>query len=961
MAELAPELIGDFGGQVSAVEIGIDAVYVGAGARVRVLERGQQASLLGRSPILGGRVHDLVYEDDLLFVAAGKAGLLMLDVTRPDDIAPIGPVALPAAGQRYTELELLKDDHVVVSVETREGGGLVHVFERGEDGSLRLMAATALDGIAAGLDLLGDRLVVGMPGIGVVLFEIDRASGRLVELGRVEDGLGMATVLGDRFFFPDEIWLHEIDWSELSSPRFLGKIVHDMRSVASMESESGRVCLGGEGLGISVAVRCFALDGGGTLVPDVRFGLEEDRRRFWSASIDGPAPVALDGDVIYVAVGAEGLHRLEPGQTGAGPRLLSVFETRPQDLELQGDLAFTTSQWTGLEIWETSMSGEARRLWAQADLRSNELAVDGNRLYSRLATEIQVRDITDPATPTLLGAFDSLGASRDIVASDGLLFLLGYVGTEGQRLLRILDARLPNQVKELATLSLPGRVKGWNVRGKRLWYATGAHELVEVDLADPSRPNERARHVMDWADARIDLTEDRLVASTRDWVRVYDIGEPGSLRAIGDPIVVEPLMNVAADGHLLALTGLGEGVRILDTSGPNRVAEVARWAPEAGPAERFASDVSLDAGRLAVGFGPGTSKNVHTLDLAQPHQFVSEGLLAARWDAPTDLVTKAGKVYLATAWDGDWILDLHADDRTVIAAQLPNQPGDASQGSESVPSRRLQVGDAGMLVTSAFEIFELGSSPPARSRFVYEPLLDQEEGLIADLHSQVLLDDGLGFVFWQARNRNLHDSGFLGPGHLDIVEVSTSKPPRGIGRLLVGDLPRDLARQEGFLYVAGEKFLWIIDARDPQQPVIDHWVQGFYQALATAEGRLWALGRDRLDVYDLRRPDDPRPVAALPLPASVPGSYEGRFSISKHGLGTYGAVALGEDGLLVLDLGEEQPEIVGLWQPGWPVAEVDLNGRHATVAFEHGGLMTLDLSLDPGAPVSRIHLPLVSR
>ena len=47
---LSPRLIGDLGGETTAVEVGPEAVYVAVGARIQVLARGIQASTHGKQP-----------------------------------------------------------------------------------------------------------------------------------------------------------------------------------------------------------------------------------------------------------------------------------------------------------------------------------------------------------------------------------------------------------------------------------------------------------------------------------------------------------------------------------------------------------------------------------------------------------------------------------------------------------------------------------------------------------------------------------------------------------------------------------------------------------------------------------------------------------------------------------------------------------------------------------------------
>ena len=220
-----------------------------------------------------------------------------------------------------------------------------------------------------------------------------------------------------------------------------------------------------------------------------------------------------------------------------------------------------------------------------------------------------------------------------------------------------------------------------------------------------------------------------------------------------------------------------------------------------------------------------------------------------------------------------------------------------------------------------------------------------------------MIDGSLGFMAWVSGNR----SGRVGPVMLDLVDLAGPTRPFRVGRLELGDDPEDMVRTRGHLYVAGRGGLKVVDTRELQDPVLVASLTGQYRALEARGGRMWSLGTELLEVFDVDDPASPRKLTSFTLPTDLPEAYKGRLAVAHVGLQTYGAIPLGEGGLLLLDLSEDLPRSLGLWQPGWSVAAVSLEGRHATVALERGGLLTLDLDLEGGPIVDRLYMPTVSR
>jgi hypothetical protein len=965
---ISPTIVGEFGGETTAVVVGPEAVYAAVGARIRVLERGAQPGILGESPIVAGRVSDLLVDGQTLYVAAGSAGVIAMDVTDSTDITVLWSVAPPAAGHRFVELALL------------EGGLLATRIEDLWGSRLRLIDAAAparqffagdinFPESVRGIDGLGDALLVRLLGqsgrSGIRLLEIDAVSGAVWERGFLGGVFSAMAVHGNQVFAAAPDQLMQIDWSEATSPEVVHRWASGLRAVTGLEAAPGQLCATGEVSIGSPGLQCFALEGAQAPRPILSVEAEDGQGRFLPSPPDGPGRLALDEQGVYLAWSADGLQRFEAAPMDSGPQIISAFETKPSDLALQGDLAFTTSIWTGLEIWDISRPNDARRLWAEEELRSLDLAVDGPRLYSVLAGEIEIRDISNPEAPVLLGQTENIYSGGQMQARDGRLYFLQTSSTSGgpAHTLLIIDPQNPQAPRELLQLGLGRKVSSYAIQGDRLWYANSTYEVAEVDLSDLAHPRELARHRLPFTSAKLAAAGDRLVARDAGEVQVYDIATVGRLKPIGDPIPAWNDRDMTVDGRLMALTGSLMGLRLFDISGAGRPVELARWAPDSSRSQQSARLVSIDGDRLIAGFGTGTSQTMNTLDVSRPEQVAHERMLAAHWDLATDLQSHAGRGFLASGWSGDGILDLRDRARPAIEAWLSEGKERQGPRAGSAPPRRIQTSGSELVLTSPFSAYALDQPLPALPSFDYRP--DPGPVLVSGIvvRPQTLVEGQLGFVGWHPVFRGgAGGTAEAGPVMLDILDLGVPNPPQRLGRMELGDSPVDMARSDsGYLYVAGLALLHVLDTRDPQSPTRVGAVSGAFHALAIRGQRLWALRSQALEAFDLSDPAMPRYLGSIALPRALPEGYEGRLAVSQHGLRRYAAVPMGEAGLLVLDLTQDQPEVIGMWSPGWPVAAVSLEGRQATVALDHGGLLTVDLEVEAGLIAERLYFPAVWR
>ena len=117
------QVVGQFGGQSLAVAVEGSTAYLGVGPRLVVLDGStpDAPQLLGQSGVLPGVVQDVAMVGEMAYVAAGDAGLRVLDVSDPTRPQEIG--SAPTAGE--AQVVFLQDHMAYVAEEACEEGNCI--------------------------------------------------------------------------------------------------------------------------------------------------------------------------------------------------------------------------------------------------------------------------------------------------------------------------------------------------------------------------------------------------------------------------------------------------------------------------------------------------------------------------------------------------------------------------------------------------------------------------------------------------------------------------------------------------------------------------------------------------------------------------------------------------------------------------------------------------------------------
>jgi len=127
------------------------------------------------------------------------------------------------------------------------------------------------------------------------------------------------------------------------------------------------------------------------------------------------------------------------------------------------------------------------------------VALQGDYAYVGVGLRLVVPDVTNPVTPTEVGSTAPFPSFVEDVAVSGTRAYVA-VGPAG---LRVVDVSDPADPVELGAWDSPGYAEGVAVSGSYAYVADGPYGLRVVDLSDPAHPTPVAPAV------RLDLALER--------------------------------------------------------------------------------------------------------------------------------------------------------------------------------------------------------------------------------------------------------------------------------------------------------------------------------------------------------------------------------------------------------------------------------------------------------------------
>jgi len=444
------QVVGQIGGQSLTVAVEGSIAYLGVGPRLVTLDvsASDTPQPLGQSDVLPGVVRDIAVVEGMAYIAAGDAGLRVLDVSDPTSPHETGsaPTAMEA------QVVSVQDRIAYVAEGECEGGDC--------RGSLRAIDISAPS----------DPQPIGF-------LEMPSSVNNMV-------------VVENYVYIAHNEGLQVVDVSDPAQPHAVGAFTR--RGMAKDIAIAGEFA--------------YVISGPQVLVMDL--SSPADPQEIGSSSMMFSANVAVvAGDYLYVSDGF-----CEFGQCGSQLRALDVSDSDLGELREAGsldlaDLAVDVVVADGLAYvvtWESGLSivdlvdpanphtvGTFNTLGSMMDV-----AVSGGYAYVTSGGEngLLVLEVTDPTAPKKVGALPTLPFAGAVALAEGYAYVPAWA--EGLRVVDVTDPANPREVGSLDSSTLQGTVDRVALghtpsasSGQAYAYLTVQEGgLMTLDIADPVDP-----------------------------------------------------------------------------------------------------------------------------------------------------------------------------------------------------------------------------------------------------------------------------------------------------------------------------------------------------------------------------------------------------------------------------------------------------------------------------------------
>ncbi|MBI2874344.1 MAG: right-handed parallel beta-helix repeat-containing protein [Firmicutes bacterium] len=587
-----------------------------------------------------------------------------------------------------------------------------------------------------------------------------------------------------------------------------------------------------------------------------------------TGQIGGPTlAVAVQGHYAYVGRGLR-LLILDVSNPGA---IREVGATEPlgwyiTDVAVSGRISVVATGGAGIAVVDISNPASPAVL-GRYDTPGYAEAVALAGRYAYVAdgpSGVKVVDISNPAKPVPVGGSSGSRYVFDVAVEGRYAYLAAAGG--GMLVVEMTD---PARPQEVAAYDTPGYAYGLSISGKTAYVADGWGGLRILDIADPLLPRETGSlDLPGWA---FDIAVgDTWAYAATGWagLQVIDLSDPDRPRRIDNPwrnrktgakTRIIPAWRVAVNQGRLYMTDRTGGLRIVDSSEPERLNLLG------------SDDTPGIAGRVAVagswaylagtyGFGGSELRVLDVEDPAWPR------LVATSMPGGYKVVRLAGdQAYLFGGGpEGEGLAILDISDR--------RRPRSLSFQRLDGPPVNMFLGDGRVYVTTEFTFEVIGTADPAAPARLgvldFNNGLGRAAGMSTAMGVSVSKDGDTAYVT---------HSG-LG---LVVIDISDPSKPEVVTAYKPPELQKSLSlvTEGDFAYLGDHSRIGIVDISRPENPrlLTIFPITGNAEEMVLADGLLHIAGGPAgVEVVDVSDPRKPALAGSRFLPGRTTGvSVEG--------------------------------------------------------------------------------------
>lgn len=199
-----------------------------------------------------------------------------------------------------------------------------------------------------------------------------------------------------------------------------------------------------------------------------------------------------------------------------------------------GDDLFMSGWGKGISRWDISSPAmPAKETECLSPGMGYEMVISGQ--YGFQANGIgglQVLDLSDPETPTVVGSFDTEHEATGIALSGQHAFMI--VDTEG---LKVYDISVPATPTLVAEAPLPGLLRRIKIQGNYAYATAGDSGLIILDISDPGSPQRVSSIDVPGYVYNVAVDDGHaFVSSSMSGLHVVDVSDPSAPAVVGSYI-----------------------------------------------------------------------------------------------------------------------------------------------------------------------------------------------------------------------------------------------------------------------------------------------------------------------------------------------------------------------------------------------------------------------------------------
>jgi len=477
------------------------------------------------------------------------------------------------------------------------------------------------------------------------------------------------------------------------------------------------------------------------------------------------------------------------------------------------------------------------------------VAVQGDYAYIGAGPRLTILDISNPASPTVVGKTLPL---PDIVHDVAVVGSYAYVA-DGSAGLRVVDISTPVNPAEVGFYDTPGGANGVAVAGGYAYVVGDSGHpdyiggLRVVDVSTPANPTEVGFYDTPGSASGVAVAGGyAYVADARGGLRVVDVSTPFDPTEVGFYDTPGRAYGVAVAGGYAYVADWNAGLRVVDVSEPSNPTEVGFYDTP-GYAERVA--VAGGYAYVADGYGGGYYGGLRVVDVSVPANPTEVGY----YDTPgyaRGVAVAGGYAYVADYGAGLRVVDVSTPSNPTEVG-FYDTPGYAERVAVAGGYAYVADHDAGLRVVDVST-----PSNPTEVGFYYTP----------GYAYGVAVAGGYAYVAdWNAGLR--------------VVDVSEPSNPTEVGFYDTPGIAYGVAVAGGYAYVAnGHAGLRVVDVSTPSNPteVGFYDTPGYAYGVAVAGGYAYVADGygggyyyGGLRVVDVSVPANPTEVGYYDTPGSA--------------------------------------------------------------------------------------------